>query len=158
MVLCNKPGAGVLDRAERLGIETYIFDKEQFYSSGDVASLLLERHTDLVVLAGFLWLVPVDLLRAFPGKVINIHPALLPAYGGKGMYGDRVHAAVLSNREKESGITIHFVNEQYDEGDIIFQARCPVEVGDTPETLAARIHRLEYEHYPAVISGLLDRL
>ena len=120
--------------------------------------MLQRRETDLLVLAGFLWLVPGPVIEAFRGRIINIHPALLPRFGGKGMYGDRVHWAVIEAGCSESGITIHYVNEHYDAGDIIFQARCPVLPGDDAHTLAARVHELEYRHFPEVISQLVDRL
>lgn len=120
--------------------------------------MLRRRDTDLLVLAGFLWLVPPEIIEEFRGRILNIHPALLPQFGGRGMYGERVHRAVLDAGCRESGITIHYVNEAYDEGDIIFQARCPVLPGDDEKSLAERIHLLEYEHYPAVISQVLDTL
>jgi len=158
MVLCNKPGAGVLERAKRLDIETCIFNREQFYETDELVNMLIERGTDLIVLAGFLWLVPAGLLSAFEGRVINIHPALLPKFGGKGMYGAKVHEAVIAAGEKESGITIHYVNAHYDEGDAIFQARCTIEKGETAESLAAKIHELEYRHFPVVIRELLKQI
>jgi phosphoribosylglycinamide formyltransferase-1 len=158
LVLTNKPGAGVIARARTLEVETVVFDREQFYQTGGIVALLQERGVDFIVLAGFLWLVPSQLLKAYEGRVINIHPALLPKYGGKGMYGDQVHKSVIASGDRESGITIHHVNQAYDEGDIIFQARCPVEEGDTPGSLAARIHALEYHYYPVIIEGLLDQL
>jgi phosphoribosylglycinamide formyltransferase-1 len=120
--------------------------------------MLVDRDIDFVVLAGFLWLVPDYLLIAFENKMINIHPALLPKYGGKGMYGNHVHAAVIENKENESGMTIHMVNKEYDEGNIVFQARCEVKSDDTPEILASRIHQLEYEHFPVVVEQLLKEL
>jgi phosphoribosylglycinamide formyltransferase-1 len=113
---------------------------------------------DFIVLAGFLWLVPENIIEQYPARIINIHPALLPGYGGKGMYGEAVHKAVISNHEKESGITIHYVNKKYDDGDIIFQERCPVNSSDTPETLAAKVHDIEYKHYPKVIEDLVIKL
>ena len=119
---------------------------------------MIDRNIDFIVLAGFLWLVPDLLLEKFEGKVINIHPALLPKYGGKGMYGQRVHEAVVASDDKESGITIHHVNRKYDEGNIIFQATCKVENGDTPDSLAKKIHTLEYEHFPRVVESLLQQL
>jgi phosphoribosylglycinamide formyltransferase-1 len=158
LILCNRPGAGVLGRVRALGVDTIVFNKEQFYQSSEMAELLVERDIDFIVLAGFLWLVPTRILEAYQGRVVNIHPALLPKYGGKGMYGHHVHKAVLRNREVESGITIHYVNHAYDEGDIIFQATCRVESNDTPDTLAERIHELEYQHFPRVIEGLLNKL
>ncbi len=158
LVLSNKPAAGVLEKASDLGVETCVFERRQFYETRDVLKLLIDRGIDFIVLAGFLWLVPEYLLDAFQGRIINIHPALLPKYGGKGMYGRHVHEAVLRNGEKESGITIHQVNPEYDEGDVVFQARCEVQPGDTPETLASRIHELEYAHFPAVVEQLLKGL
>ncbi|WP_423128994.1 phosphoribosylglycinamide formyltransferase [Gaoshiqia sp. Z1-71] len=149
----NNEHAYALIRAERLGIETFTFGKDELYRSIEVLEALSERKVDMIVLAGFLWLVPHNLTEEF--IVINIHPALLPKYGGKGMYGNYVHEAVIKSKDKESGITIHYVNEQYDAGDIIFQAKCAVEPGDTPDTLAERVHRLEYEHYPRIIEELL---
>jgi phosphoribosylglycinamide formyltransferase-1 len=158
LVLSNNPEAKVLERATGFGVRTSVFDRETFYNSTEIPDLLGQLGTDLIVLAGFLWLVPAALIRAYPGRIVNIHPALLPRYGGKGMYGRHVHEAVLANGEKESGISIHFVNEVYDEGRIILQVKCPVEPGDTPESLAARIHELEYEHYPLVIEKLLEEM
>jgi len=158
LVLSNKPQAKVMDRAATLGVDSFFFDRKQFYETGEVLVILKRKETDLVVLAGFLWLVPDEIISAYKGRIVNIHPALLPRFGGKGMYGDRVHRAVLDSGCTESGITIHYVNEQYDAGDIIFQAKCPVLPGDNVETLAARIHTLEYEHYPVVISSIIDRL
>ena len=158
LVLSNKPQAKVLDRAAALGVDSFFFDRAMFYQTGTVLKMLLRRKTDLVVLAGFLWLVPGDIIDAFKRRIINIHPALLPLFGGKGMYGDRVHSEVLAAGCTESGITIHYVNERYDAGDIIFQARCPVMPDDDVHSLAARVHELEYEHYPSVISSLIERL
>ncbi|PRY99840.1 phosphoribosylglycinamide formyltransferase [Marinilabilia salmonicolor] len=157
-VFSNRSNAGVLERAKKLNIRTFVFDRKMFFDSDEVLNLLSEISPDLIVLAGFLWLIPEKMVNAFPNRIVNIHPALLPAYGGKGMYGDRVHQAVIDNGETESGITIHFVNEKYDEGNIIFQGKCPVHKKDTPETLASKIHKLEYEHYPRVIKELLERL
>lgn len=158
IVLSNKSDAYVLERAGRLEVETHVFSRESFYNSSEIPDLLAELNIDLVVLAGFLWLIPSNLIRSFPDRIINIHPALLPKYGGKGMYGKHVHEAVIGNGEKESGISIHFVNEVYDEGKIIFQGKCEVKSGDSPETLAQRIHELEYEHFPKVIEDLLGTL
>jgi len=155
LVLSNKPGAKVLERAEKLGIETVVFTRDELYNSGHVLQKLLDHKINFIVLAGFLWLVPESLVKAFPGRIVNIHPALLPGYGGKGMYGARVHEAVIANGEKESGITIHYVNEKYDDGDIIFQARCPVGEYETPDSLTAKIHQLEYEHYPRIIEKVI---
>lgn len=158
IVLSNNRQAQVFERAASLGIDSLFFDRRQFYETGEVLNILHERKTDLVVLAGFLWLVPAKIIEAYRGRIINIHPALLPRFGGRGMYGDRVHKAVLEAGCTESGITIHYVNEHYDAGDIIFQARCPVFPDDDHEKLAARVHALEYQHYPVVISRLLDSM
>jgi phosphoribosylglycinamide formyltransferase-1 len=155
LVLSNRPQAKVLERAAALGVDAFFFDRTQFYETGEVLMMLRRRETDLVVLAGFLWLVPGDVIEAFRGRIVNIHPALLPGFGGKGMYGDRVHRAVLDAGCAESGITIHYVNELYDSGDIIFQARCQVLPGDDADTLAQRVHELEYRYYPEVISQLV---
>lgn len=155
LILSNKREAYVLKRAEALNVKSVFFDRDDFYLTGKVLELLKKNQIDFIVLAGFLWLVPKEILEAYRGRIVNIHPALLPAYGGKGMYGDRVHRSVIRNRETESGITIHHVNEFYDQGDIIFQSRCRVEPDDTPETLAAKVHALEYEHYPRIIEKLI---
>lgn len=155
-VYCNKPGAYVLERAKNMHIETTVFNREDFYRSTRVLDELNSDRPDLIVLAGFLWLIPAAILNRFRDRIINIHPALLPKYGGKGMYGEHVHKAVINSGDAESGITIHYVNEHYDEGTIIFQARCSVLPDDTPETLASRIHALEYRHYPEVIDRLLS--
>ncbi|MDF1574956.1 MAG: phosphoribosylglycinamide formyltransferase [Bacteroidales bacterium] len=158
IVLTNRPDAGVVRRAQSLDTEVYVFSRDQFYGSDYVLDRLVERSIDFIVLAGFLWLVPGNILKSFENKVVNIHPALLPKYGGKGMYGDHVHQAVIAAGDQESGISIHYVNRDYDEGDIIFQARCKVDSGDTPAGLAAKIHELEYAHFPAVVEGLLKEL
>ena len=154
LIVCNVPGAGVLEIAKEKGIPTLLINKEEFARTGYVESL---RNADIhfIVLAGFLWKVPAVLVNAYPRSIINIHPALLPKYGGKGMYGARVHEAVIAARENESGITIHWVNEQYDEGAIIFQATCLVESGDTPAMLANKIHALEHAHFAPTIEKLL---
>jgi phosphoribosylglycinamide formyltransferase 1 len=149
----NNENAYALIRAEKLGIETFTFESDEFYRSNEILDRLYDHRIDMIVLAGFLWLVPRNLTELF--TVINIHPALLPKYGGKGMYGMNVHKAVLASKDKESGITIHRVNQNYDEGNIIFQATCPIVSGDTPETLAARIHELEHHHYPRIIEEVL---
>ncbi|MEQ1797930.1 MAG: phosphoribosylglycinamide formyltransferase [Lacibacter sp.] len=155
LIVCNKPQAGVLKIAEEHGIPTMLLEKEQFFRGDAYVDELKTHQIDFIVLAGFLWKVPVTLIRAFPQHIINIHPALLPNYGGKGMYGHFVHEAVISNKEKESGISIHFVDELYDHGQVIFQARCEVKPEDSPDTLAQRIHGLEHKHYAAVIEKLL---
>ena len=156
LIVSNKPGAGVLKIADVNNIPSLIIVKEKFLTGSGYVEELKAAGIDLIVLAGFLWKIPVSLIQSFPKKIINIHPALLPNYGGKGMYGRHVHEAVLANKEKESGITIHYVDEVYDHGDIIFQARCPVETGDTPDMLARRIHELEHKHYPATIEKILN--
>jgi len=156
LVLSNKPHAPVLERAAKLGIDSLIFDRDRFYNSETVLKSLYEYRVDFVVLAGFLWLIPDYLINAFPDRILNIHPALLPAYGGKGMYGERVHAAVLKAGEAESGITIHYINGIYDAGNVIFQARCPVLPGDDVHSLAARVHKLEYRYFPAVVEKIIS--
>jgi phosphoribosylglycinamide formyltransferase-1 len=158
LVLSNKRGAYVMQRAAALKVKSVFFDRNEFYSSRKVLDILLKNEIDFVVLAGFLWLVPMDILKEFEGRIINIHPALLPRHGGKGMYGEKVHRAVIENHEKESGISIHYVNMNYDEGDIILQVKCKVDQSDTPETLASKVHTLEYEHFPRVIEDLIKRL
>jgi len=155
LVVCNKPGAGVLQIAEKNKIPTLLIDKEKFFRGNGYVDELKEKGIDLIVLAGFLWKLPGALIKAYPKKIINIHPALLPKYGGKGMYGQFVHETVVANKEKESGITIHYVDEHYDNGDIIFQAKCEVLENDTPDSLVQRIHKLEHEYYPKVIEDLL---
>ena len=155
LIVCNKPEAGVLRIAENENIPSLLIEKEKFYRGNAYTDELKAAGIDWIVLAGFLWKIPAALIRAFSGKIINIHPALLPKYGGKGMYGQHVHQAVIDNKEKESGITIHYVDELYDHGQIIFQATCPVKEDDTAESLAQRIHVLEHQHYPKVIGELL---
>ncbi|MCM4154920.1 phosphoribosylglycinamide formyltransferase [Christiangramia antarctica] len=155
-LLSNKRTAGALKRAHDLGVKPLLFDKEAFYNSHDVLNLLKDMQPDLIILAGFLWLLPPGILQQFSGKIINIHPALLPSYGGKGMYGSKVHEAVIENGEKESGITIHYVNENYDEGKIIFQSVVQIDKNDTAESLAHKIHEQEYEHFPKVIQQIIE--
>jgi phosphoribosylglycinamide formyltransferase-1 len=158
-VFCNNQKAGVLQKAENLQIDTILFGKAELYSTGEVMNKLKSMDIHLVVLAGFLWLLPNDLIEEFRGRILNIHPALLPEYGGKGMYGRHVHNAVIDNKENKSGITIHLVNEEYDKGDILFQAKCSVMEGDDANSLAQRVHELEYQYYPGVIENfLLKRL
>jgi len=157
LILSNNPQSFVLKRAERLNIKGIFFDRNDFYKSDRIINILLEEKIDFIVLAGFLWLVPDNIINKYAGRIINIHPALLPAYGGKGMYGDAVHKAVIENREKESGITIHFVNNEYDKGAIIFQAQCVVEPHDDYASLADKIHNLEYEHFPRVIEEVINK-
>ena len=158
LVVCNKPGAGVLDIAAGHHIPSLIIEKDQFFRGDGYLTVLLDHGITFIVLAGFLWKIPPALINAYPGRIINIHPALLPKYGGKGMYGSRVHEAVLAAGEKESGITIHYVDELYDHGKHIFQATCPVYPGDTPALLANRIHELEHRHYPRVIESLVEQM
>jgi phosphoribosylglycinamide formyltransferase-1 len=158
LVLSNRRNAMVLKRAEDLSVDTVFFDRNDFYTTGKVAEILSGHNIDFLVLAGFLWLVPDNIIEAYEGRIVNIHPALLPKFGGKGMYGDAVHQAVISEKEKESGITIHYVNRFYDSGDIIFQARCAVKPDDSAETLASRIHQLEYLHFPRVIDELVSAM
>lgn len=154
-IYCNNPRAQVLERAGKLGIPTMLFDRTDFTKSTKVLDQLLSDQTDCITLAGFLWLVPQHILRNFHNRIVNIHPALLPKYGGKGMYGSKVHEEVIENGEAESGITIHYVNEKYDEGQIIFQAKCEVKPDETPESLASKVHELEYEYYPRIIEKLV---
>lgn len=153
LILTNNASAGVIERGKRLDVPVVVFSRNNFSKSDTVIRLLKNNETDWVILAGFLWLIPESLIRAFPDRIINIHPALLPKYGGKGMWGHHVHEAVVRNQESESGITIHYVNEHYDEGEIIFQAQCPVTPTDTPETVAQKVHELEYRHFPEVIEA-----
>ncbi|HET8839208.1 MAG TPA: phosphoribosylglycinamide formyltransferase [Flavobacteriaceae bacterium] len=154
-VLSNKSIAPVLEKAEKLGVKNRAFNKAAFYETGEIAELLKQTSPDLIVLAGFLWLLPTEILKMFPEKIINIHPALLPKYGGKGMFGSRVHEAVLKNKEAKSGISIHYVNEKYDEGKMIAQFETEISLNDSAEEIAAKIHELEQEHFPKVIEKIL---
>jgi len=158
LVLSNKRQAMVLKRAETLNVDTFFFEYNDFYRTDKVLNTLADYNIHFIVLAGFLWLIPENILDHYPGRIVNIHPALLPSYGGKGMYGDAVHRAVIAAGDRESGMTIHYVNRYYDDGDIIFQARCTIEAGDTPDTLASKIHKLEYLHYPVVIEKAINAL
>ncbi|WP_295833707.1 phosphoribosylglycinamide formyltransferase [uncultured Winogradskyella sp.] len=155
-IFCNNPHAKVLDRAKRLGVSALSFNRVAFTKTDDVLDILKATEPDLIVLAGFLWKFPEHILKCFENKVINIHPALLPKYGGKGMYGMNVHNAIIQNNESETGITIHYVNENYDEGAIIFQVTCQVSKQDTAEDVAAKIHKLEMEYFPKVVEQLLN--
>ncbi|TXG37309.1 phosphoribosylglycinamide formyltransferase [Seonamhaeicola maritimus] len=155
-VLTNNPHAKVLDRAKRLKISALSFNRVAFTKTNDVLNILKTSNPDLIILAGFLWKFPENILAEFPNKVINVHPALLPKFGGKGMYGMRVHNAVVENKETETGITIHYVNENYDEGATIFQAKCNVLPTDSANDVAAKIHELEMEHFPKVVDKLLN--
>lgn len=153
LVLSNNPNALVLERATDLGVKTVVFNKKQLNDPKWANENL--KNLDLIVLAGFLWKFPEHLLKSFPNNVINVHPALLPNYGGKGMYGMHVHTAVVENKDSESGITIHYVNEHYDEGAVIFQSKCAVRKTDTPSDVAAKIHQLEMKYFPQVIQQIL---
>jgi phosphoribosylglycinamide formyltransferase-1 len=157
-VLSNNKDAYVLERAHKLHIPTKVFTRDEFYATHQIVDLLKELSIDLIVLAGFLWLVPSQLVAAYPKRIVNIHPALLPKYGGKGMYGQRVHQSVVDHHETESGITIHYVNEHYDDGDIIYQARCTVLSSDTADDVAKKVHQLEYAHFPQVIDMVLKQI
>ena len=154
-VLTNNPHAKIIDRCNNLNVSCLCFNRTAFSKSNHVLGILKQTNPDLIVLAGFLWKIPEAFIKSFPNKIINIHPALLPKYGGKGMYGKHVHTAVITNKEKESGITIHYVNENYDEGAIIFQATCAINESDSAEDLAKKIHELEMEHFPKVVTSLL---
>jgi len=158
LIMTNNPEAGVIQRARRLHIPVVVFDRKTFYESDRIVELLVNQKTDLVVLAGFMVLIPEKLVRAFPERMVNIHPALLPKYGGKGMYGHFVHEAVVAAGERQSGITIHFVNELYDEGRIIYQATCEIGTSDTPEDVARKVQALEHAHYPRVVDKLISGL
>jgi phosphoribosylglycinamide formyltransferase 1 len=155
LLVSNKRDAGALNIAREHGVETLVVEREDFFSEKSIVEDLKVRGIDLIVLAGFLWLIPPALIKAFPSRIVNIHPALLPKFGGKGMYGRYVHEAVLAAGEKESGITVHFVNEKFDEGEHVAQFRCPVEPGDTPEILAKKVQKLEHEHFAKAIERLL---
>jgi len=155
-VLTNNPHAKVIGRCNKLKTSCLSFNRTAFYKTDHVLDILKNTNPDLIVLAGFLWKFPETILNAFPNKVINVHPALLPKYGGKGMYGMHVHEAVITNKEKETGITIHYVNEHYDEGAIIFQAKCDVLESDSAKDVAAKIHELEMEHFPKIVNSLLN--
>ena len=154
LIISNQTNAYIHKRAETLKIPSFTFTKEQFFDAKPVLELLTEYNIDAIVLAGFLLKIPTLLIQHFPDKIINIHPALLPKFGGKGMYGARVHQAVKEAGETETGITIHYVNENYDDGNIVFQARCPVSADDTAEMIAAKVHLLEYEYYPQIIEKI----
>ena len=157
MIYSNRVDAYVLQRAYQMNIPTVVFGRTDFYDNSFVFEQLENLRPDLIVLAGFMWKIPEKIVHAFPKRIVNIHPALLPKYGGKGMYGSHVHRAVIENHEKESGISIHYVNENYDEGALIFQAACKVNDHDTAETLATKIHALEHKYYPTIIEQVLLR-
>lgn len=156
LIVCNNPKAGVLEIARKEQIPVLLIEKDRFLTGDAYLHELIEKRTDLIALAGFLWKIPGTLVNAYRDHIINIHPALLPKYGGKGMYGQRVHQAVIDNKEKETGITIHYVDEVYDNGKIIFQARCTVNDNDTVALLSKRVQELEHEHYPGVIESLIN--
>ncbi|HZH36289.1 MAG TPA: phosphoribosylglycinamide formyltransferase [Flavisolibacter sp.] len=158
LVVCNKPGAGVVSIADKANIPVLLIEKERFFRGDGYVPLLQDKNIGFVVLAGFLWKIPKSLIDAFPRRIVNIHPALLPKFGGKGMYGQYVHEAVLQAGEVESGITIHYVDEHYDNGDIIFQTACPILDSDTPESIAQRIHQLEHLHYPRVVEKVISTI
>ncbi len=157
VVLSNNQNAGVHERVRRLGIPSFVFTREEFAEGSVILKKLAEYKVELVVLAGFMNKISEVLLNAYPNKMINIHPSLLPKYGGKSMYGMHVHEAVVAAGEKETGITIHYLNDQYDKGNVIFQTSCPVYPSDTPEEVAARVHDLEYTYYPQVIANLMNQ-
>jgi phosphoribosylglycinamide formyltransferase-1 len=154
-IIANNPNAYVIERAKRLGIEYAVVTKAEFMEADSIIEMLKERGIDFVVLAGFLLLVPEKFIKAYPGRIVNIHPALLPKHGGKGMYGDNVHKAVVASGDTESGITIHLIDEHYDKGTTFFQAKCPVLPTDTADDIAAKVHELEYEHFPHVIEEIM---
>lgn len=156
VVLSNNENVGVHARVNNLGIPSFVFSRDEFVCGTAILEKLAEYQIDLVVLAGFMNKISDALLKAYPGKIINIHPALLPKHGGKGMFGMHVHEAVVAAGDKESGITIHYINENYDEGDIIFQASCPISPSDTADEVATKVHALEYAHYPHVIDEILE--
>ncbi len=158
LLVSNKQDAFVIERVRKYNVPSVVFSKTDFEGTcNNVLACLREYRIDFILLAGFLLRIPDSILVAYPNRIVNIHPSLLPKYGGKGMYGDRVHEAVLEAGEKESGITIHYVNGEYDSGDIIFQASCPIELSDTPQTVAAKVHALEYKYYPVVVEDLLQQ-
>lgn len=155
LLVCNKPDAPVLAIAESFGIDQALINRHGFYETNDLLDVLEKYGVDFIVLAGFLWLLPPYLVQEYSGRIVNIHPALLPKFGGKGMYGKHVHEAVVAAGETESGITIHQVDERYDEGQIVFQARCPVSADDTPADVARKVQQLEHRYYPEIIGQLL---
>ncbi len=155
LIVCNKANAGVLKIAEHFDIQTLIINRKDFYDSENILETFEMHQIDFLVLAGFLWLMPAYLVKAFPNRIVNIHPALLPKYGGKGMYGHYVHEAVKAANESESGMTIHYVNEHYDEGNVIFQATCALDSSDSPEDIAQKVLALEHAHYAKVIESIL---
>jgi phosphoribosylglycinamide formyltransferase 1 len=158
LILTNNPSAGVIQRARHLHIPVVVFDRKLFCESNRIVELLLNAGIDLIVLAGFMMLVPESLIGSYPNRILNIHPALLPSYGGKGMYGHYVHEAVVAAQERQTGITIHYVNEEYDKGEIIFQERVDLTPSDTPEEVARKVQELEHTHYPRVVDQVITKL
>lgn len=158
LVLTNNADAYVLQRADNFEIPSHIFDKQEFYKTEEVIDLLKNLDIDFIVLAGFLWLIPQNLIAAYPGRIINIHPAILPKFGGKGMYGDHVHNAVMAAGETEGGITIHYIDENYDEGEYIYQARYKIDKGDNLEMIKFKGQQLEHLHYPKVVESLVKKI
>jgi len=157
LIVSNNTGAIVHTRAERLGIPSITLSKSELADANFMLDIFRKYEIDLVILAGYLLRIPHGLIEAFPNRILNIHPALLPKFGGKGMYGDNVHRAVVEAGEKESGITVHYVNENYDQGAIIFQTYCSVLEKDTPEDVAEKVHALEYKHYPVIIDQIIQK-
>lgn len=158
LVLTNNADAYVLQRADNFEIPTHIFDKHEFYKTEEVIDLLKNLDIDFIVLAGFLWLIPQNLIAAYPGRIVNIHPAILPKFGGKGMYGDHVHNAVIAAGESEGGITIHYVDENYDEGEYIYQARYKIDKGDNLEMIKFKGQQLEHLHYPRIVEAVVKKV
>ena len=157
LVLSNKQDAPVLEKAASKGVKTVVVSNQQAADGAQMCQIMDDHKIDFIVLAGYLRLIPTELIRTYNQRMVNIHPSLLPLYGGKGMYGSKVHDAVIANRDKESGITVHFVNEVYDQGERLFQQRLKVDANDTPDTLAQKIHKLEHEHFPKVVEWVLDK-
>lgn len=158
IVLTNRKDAYVLERAKNLNVPSHVFNRVEFYQTNQIIDILANNKIDLIVLAGFLWLVPSNIIQQYPNRIINIHPALLPLYGGKGMFGQAVHQAAIANKELFSGITIHYVNEQYDSGDVILQVKCNIDTEDTADTLAEKVHVLEYKHFPETIEKIIKSI
>ncbi|HQL52643.1 MAG: phosphoribosylglycinamide formyltransferase [Patescibacteria group bacterium] len=154
-IICNNSKAGVIECAQRLNIDCFVFSKKDFSEGNAVLNKIIERKTNYIILSGFLQMVPTNIINKFPNAIINIHPALLPDFGGKGMYGNHVHEAVINAKKNESGITIHLVDEIYDHGKIIFQKKCKINKNETPESLAKKIHKLEYKYFPKVIENFI---
>ncbi|MCX2450879.1 phosphoribosylglycinamide formyltransferase [Pedobacter sp. PLR] len=158
LVLTNNPDAYVLQRADNFEIPSHIFDRNEFYHTDKITDLLKNLEIDLIVLAGFLWLIPKNLIQEYPGRIVNIHPAILPKFGGKGMYGDHVHHAVMEANEPEGGITIHYVDENYDEGEYIYQAKYRIEKDDNLEMIKFKGQQLEHNHYPRIVESIIKKI